>query len=58
MKSAWFTVLEREAGLGQQVLAELHRYGLASEGHLWIDDLAPWHGWRVGKDVRKSARHR
>ncbi len=39
MKSAWVTVLEREPDLAQQALAELHRYGLASEGHFWIDDL-------------------
>ena len=44
MKSAWLTVLESEPGPAQQVLGELHQYGLAREGHLWTDDL-PGMAW-------------
>jgi hypothetical protein len=40
MKSTWVTALEQEPGLAQKTVAELRRFGLASEGHFWIDDLA------------------
>jgi hypothetical protein len=38
MKTVWVTAFTREGDLTQQTMAELQGYGLAAEGHFWIDD--------------------
>jgi hypothetical protein len=50
MKTTWVTALAHDVDLTQRTLGELQRYGLAPEGHFWVDDL-PSLAWL---EVRKK----
>jgi len=39
MKKVWITALEKDQEKVQQAMGVVKRYGLAADGHFWVDDL-------------------
>ena len=38
-KSIWVSILEKDEAKGKALFEAIHRYGLAVNGHFWLDDL-------------------
>jgi hypothetical protein len=57
MKTVWVTALAKDEARVKAVMGELKKYGLASDGHFWIDNLEKmaWLGARDGMKQAKAA---
>ncbi|MDE3019821.1 MAG: hypothetical protein KGO52_07075 [Nitrospirota bacterium] len=55
MKTVWVTALAKDEARVQQVMGQLKTYGLAPNGHFWIDNLEKM-AWMGARDEMKNSK--